>query len=513
MAGQGFVSRFLGAMGQVLAENFSPPAAAAPTPMRESAGLTIDKDEDNWRPLTEDVRRDLSPVSQARMRRMARYLWESNPLANRLIELPLAYLLAEGVRVTCKDKGHQDLLDRFWHDPINKMKVKLPKKVRELSIYGEQCYPAFVNDVDGFVRLGYLDPELIEHRIKDPDNPEHIVGIITYKNRAGISRKYRVIINGPESVFTEKTQALRQTFTDGDAFYFAVNDLSNGSAGRSDLLAQIDWLDAYDEFLFGELDRLKFIRAFIWDVTLAGATEADVIKKAKSIGAPQPGSVRVHNDAETWSAESPDLKMADNESASRLFRNHILGGSTMPEHWYGGGGNVNRAAAAEMGEPTFKIYTMRQQTVRYMLEEICTYVLRKAALAVSASDELDLADEKNVVTAEFPEMTAQDTTAYATALQQLIAGVAIAIDAGLLTELTAVSLISAIAQRLGVKIEAEKELKSAQAELDAKKALDANVTDLPGTGEPPDPNAPVDPNAPPAAPAKPPGPKTPLAAA
>jgi hypothetical protein len=168
------------------------------------------------------------------------------------------------------------------------MKVKLPKKVRELSIYGEQCYPAFVNDMDGFVRLGYLDPDLIETRVKDPDNPEQIIGIITCKNSKGIARRYRVIINGPESVFTQKTQAIRQTFTDGDAFYFAVNDLSNGSAGRSDLLAQIDWLDAYDEFLFGELDRLKFIRAFIWDVTLKGATEADVIKKAKNIGAPAP---------------------------------------------------------------------------------------------------------------------------------------------------------------------------------------------------------------------------------
>jgi hypothetical protein len=481
MAGQGMVSRFLGAMGQVLAENFSPPAAAAPTPLRESAGLTIDKDEENWRPLTEDVRRDLSPVSQARMRRMARYLWESNPLANRLIELPLAYLLAEGVRLTCKDPEHQKLLDRFWHDPINKMKVKLPKKVRELSIYGEQCYPAFVNDMDGFVRLGYLDPDLIATRVKDPDNPEQIIGIITCKNSKGIARRYRVVINGPESVFTMRTQVIRKSFTDGDAFYFAVNDLSNGSAGRSDLLAQIDWLDAYDEFLFGELDRLKFIRAFIWDVTLNGATEADVIKKAKQISAPAPGSVRVHNDAEVWAAEAPDLKVNDTDSASRLFRNHILGGSTMPEHWYGGGGDVNRAAAAEMGEPTFKIYTMRQQMVRFMLEEIGAYVLRKATLAVNADDELDLSDEANVVTAEFPEMTARDTTTYAQALQQLIAGCAIAIDGGLLTKLTAVSLISAIAQRLGVKIEAEKELEAAQLELDERKAADAKLPDLPGT--------------------------------
>jgi hypothetical protein len=262
-----------------------------------------------------------------------------------------------------------------------------------------------------------------------------------------------------------------------------VNDLSNGYRGRSDLLAQIDWLDGYDEFLFGELDRWKFIRAFIWDVTLKGATEADVIKRAKEITTPAPGSVRVHNDSEEWNAEAPDLKANDSAEGARLFRNHILGGASMPEHWFGGGGDVNRAAAAEMGEPTFKIYTMRQLMVKFMLEEIGSYVLRKTALAEKAGDELDLSMEENTVTAEFPEMTSRDTTGYATALQQVTVGCASAIAEGLLTKLTAVRIIGAIAQRLGMKIDAEKELLEATKELDAKKAEDAAIPALPGTGE------------------------------
>jgi hypothetical protein len=133
------------------------------------------------------------------MRKMAVYLWESNPLANRLIELPVAYLLAEGVRLTCKDEDSQGLLDRFWKDPINSMNLKLPKKVRELSLYGEQCYPTFVNEIDGFVRLGYLDPAQIETIVMDPDNPEQPIGIVTCKNKKGIARRYRVIVNGPRT--------------------------------------------------------------------------------------------------------------------------------------------------------------------------------------------------------------------------------------------------------------------------------------------------------------------------
>ena len=69
-------------------------------------------------------------------------------------------------------------------------------------------------------------------------------------------------------MFTARTQDIRAGMTDGECFYYRVNNLAAGTRGRSDLLAQADWLDAYDQFLFGELDRAKFMRSFFFDVTL-----------------------------------------------------------------------------------------------------------------------------------------------------------------------------------------------------------------------------------------------------
>lgn len=440
--------------------------------MREAYGKTIDADEDQWRPLTGDTNRDLSPVTQRRMREMAVYLWESNLLANRLIELPLAYLLAEGVTIKCSDEENDQALKRFWRDPINKMKLKLPKKVRELGLYGEQCYPTFVNEMNGHVRLGYLDPALIETVVVDPDNSEQPIGIVTCRDRKGVARRYKVIVNGPEDVFTQRTQRIRETFTDGEAFYFTVNDLSNGKRGRSDLLAQADWLDGYDMFLMGELDRAQFMRAFLWDVEMKGATPEEVKARAKEITSPAPGSVRIHNDAEVWSAVTPGLQAADNSETARLFRNHVLGGGTIPEHWFGGGGDVNRAVGAEMGEPTFKMFSMRQQTVRDMLEEIGIYVLRQKALA-DGSGEPDLEDEAFEVDVSFPEMTARDTSKYAAALQQVIVAVNLALDKGLITEETAIKIINTIAGRLGIELDADDEL--AKAKEASAKAAESDV--------------------------------------
>ena len=464
-------------------------AEPAVAPVREAFGRTIDADEQDWRPLTGDSNRDLPVLTQSRMREIAAWLWQTNLLANRLIELPVAYLLAEGVALTVPDPEAQQTLDAFWRDPINKLDIKLPKKVREMALYGEQCWPAFVDPVSGHVRLGYLDPAQIETVVTDPDNAEQPIGIVTVKNKHGQARRYRIIINGPETCFSPRTVAIRASFTDGECFYCNINALSNGRRGRSDLLAQADWLDAYEQFMFGEIDRNNFLRAFLWDVTLKGATPEEVEQRAKQIHAPAPGSVRVHNDAETWETVTPDLKAVDAAEAARLFRNHILGGATIPEHWHGGGGDVNRATANSMGEPTFKMYSMRQREWKHILEEVATFVINRHYDPTGREVLIDILrpDTEFMPEAVFPELTTRDTTQYAAALQQVVAASTLAVERGLMPELLAGRIIQTVAARLGVEYDAAEAL--AEARTEAAKRQEADVfTDLPdalpaGAGE------------------------------
>ncbi|MBH03985.1 MAG: hypothetical protein CMP08_07660 [Xanthomonadales bacterium] len=436
-------------------------------PMREAAGATLDSTEEpGFRRLSADQGRDLSPLAHDRMQRLAYWMWEQNNLANRLIELPVAYLLAEGVELVVSAADQEDdmqaALDGFWHDPINAMDLKLAKKTRELAMFGEQCWPAFVNDTTGHVRLGYLDPCNIATVVTDPDNIEQAIGVVTKKDKHGNARRYRVIVNGDDAeLFTQRTQEIRQTFTDGDAFFFTVNDLSNSRRGRSDLTAQIDWVDGYDQFLFGELERADFLRAFIWDVELKGATPAEVAQRANEITAPNPGSVRVHNDSEAWKAESPSLNAGDTDTIARLTRNHVLGGATVPEHWFGGGGDVNRSTGESMSEPTFKMLSMRQRTLKYVLEYVAWFQLRQwAARGTGRERALDAAR----VEARFPEMTARDTSKYAGALAQTGQAVVMLIDRGLMSEATGLHLINSIASRLGVEMDCAQVLEDAKAE-------------------------------------------------
>jgi hypothetical protein len=301
--------------------------------------------------------------------------------------------------------------------------------------------------------------------VTDPENQEQPIGIVTKKDRKGRARRYRIIVNVPESAFDERTQQIRASFTDGDCFYFRINELSSATRGVSDLLAQMDWLDAYDQFLYGEIDRAAAVRAFVWDVTLTGATPGEVEARAKKITAPRPNSVRVHNEGETWKAEAPALNAYDAANAARLIRNHILGGATVPEHWYGGAEDVNKSTGSSMTEPTEKMLEMRRTLLGYMLEQVGQYVVRSHWGALDRELSAAEADLLGSLVVEWPEMTAKDTTKYAAALQQTVAAMVQLIAESLLTRETALRIIAALAENFGVSIDVEAELSAALAEM------------------------------------------------
>ncbi|WP_339859119.1 hypothetical protein [Pseudohongiella acticola] len=439
----------------------------------EAAGSSIDPDEEQWRPLTGNNDRDLEPMKQDRMQKLAKFLWESNLIADRIIELPLAFMLSDGVRLKVPDDEAQAIIEKFWYDPINNMDLSLEEFARELALFGEQCYPVFVNQVNGHVRLGYLDPAEIDDVITDPDNKRQPIGIKTKKDSKGNYRRFKVIINADESVFGARARRKRKTFTDGECFYFRIRGLASGARGRSDLLPQMDWLDAYDQFLFGELDRNQGLRAFMWDVLIKGANEDEIKAKAKNIQVPQSGGVRVHNESEEWTALVPEMNAADTSQSARLFRNHVLGGATIPEHWFGGGGDVNRSTAGEMDEPTFKILAARQRRLKYMLEVIGTFVISMWAQFNNRT--IDPSDREFWVTCELPEMVQRDTTKYASAMQQVVGACVAAMNAKLMTREVAIEIIVATARRLGVDKEPAQLLKEVEAMITKQKTDDADV--------------------------------------
>ncbi len=344
----------------------------------DSPGLGSEME--GFRRLTGFNTRMLPVTTQERMLQICYWLWKTNPLANWLIEIVKDFVVSEGLPFSSQNEDVMQVIKDFWEDPINQMDIYLEKYVRELGIYGEQCWPVYVGAQTGKVKLGYVDPANLRGVETDPLNVKIKIGVVLKSMANSDGKKYKIILDPEvEAFLSPEAQGLRKNvFTDGECFYFSINNVTNEPRGTSDLFVISDHLDGYEQFIFDYIDRWPMLNSFIWDVTLDGADENAIRKFLEANPIPKPGSVRAHNEKVKWAEISPNLQAAGAEEGSRVIRNHILGSRGIPEFWFGGGGKVNRSTAAEMGLPAFKMISARQKTVKHILQQVFRYVIRMA---------------------------------------------------------------------------------------------------------------------------------------
>ncbi len=428
-------------------------------PVRASVSVPTAEDV-KWRRLTGNDTRDLVPVAHERMIEIAYWLWETNPLAGWLIDIMTAFITAEGLPYAATDEAVKAVLDAFWNDPVNRLPLNFPKLVDSLHIFGEICIPVFTAKQTGRVRHGYVDPARIDQVITDPENVAVTIGIVT-KPWTGLigtvsvevpQRLYRTVLpEDADYVLSPQARSLRERFTDGECHFWAINNVINSPRGRSSFLSTADWLDAYEQFLFDYADKWPLQNSFIWDLKVDGAN-SDEIKEQIATFTKKSGSIFGHNEKVELNAVTPDLKALDAQAGARLFRNHILGRFGFPEHWYGGGGDVNRATAAEMDAPALKLLARRQLTVKYILEDMLAYAIRQARAARYLRVTDDAAAAFSVVT---PQMQDKDASKLGSAAQQIAAALLTAELQGWVDKDTARKIFASIVTFTGVDIDLE----------------------------------------------------------
>jgi hypothetical protein len=276
------------------------------------------------------------------------------------------------------------------------------------------------------VRLGYIDPAYISQVYPDPENVKIKIGVeISSIDSSAKLRRLKVILAEENTSFLSPSgQSLRETFADGDCFFFTINALTNEMRGTSDLFTIADHLDGYEQFLYDSSEKYAKFNSYFYDVTVTGADEEKLEEFRTRYTPPKSGGAFIHNENITSEAVSPDLKAEDAQTAARLHRNHILGSMGLPEHWFGGGGDVNRATAAEMDAPSIKIIESRQTRVKNMLELIFDYVINQAethGMLRNVSEE-ELYDYE----VQSPEISDKDVAKLSTMLTQVATSLSVA---------------------------------------------------------------------------------------
>lgn len=416
--------------------------------------------------------RDFTKVPREKLLEVVWSLYQSNPVAKRTLDIKAAYLIGGGVQRQTEDEDLQEILDNFWK--LNKLDLQLVKFVRQLFLWGEQIYPAFVREADGRVKLGYIDPSLIVPTdggiVTHPENALEQWAVIIGK-KYGKKAAYRVIredegfaaddhIVQPkyEGLLVTAEQAMIQPWETkllakhgldkytGSCFLYNVNNVSNQPRGFSDLLQVADWLDQLDETLFALGEREQMAGYFFADVTLTGANKDTVDTRANELRAhpPKKGSVNVHNENEAWDMTHPDLKQDPSIATANEQLTFVLGGLGLPRHWYGHGDETNRATAQAQGDPTWRTLKMCQDYVKHMIVQMLTFARDQAAIAGAYSGE----DE---ITVTMPEMTVKDMMVVSQAMAQLALALTTAESSGWIDHETAAEAWAKAMAELGIE--------------------------------------------------------------
>lgn len=353
------------------------------------SGSSIDPDlrsdkEGGYRKLTGAQNlRDLTPIDQSRMIELAHWLYDSNPLAKRIIELINAFVTGDGFTFSAKNEKVLNVLKKHWYDPINNWPLRQLERFRQLSLYGEQMYPVYVRKSDGRVRIGYVDPANIEKIIPHQNNPEMLMSAIiryyTTIDGSILPKEYSLIqVDEDENSATE---GLLTYQGENGAFYFAVNKATNATRGRSDLITTFDWLDLYDQFLFGQAERSTYLTDFVWDIEMMGSTPDQQRAWLRDNPMPKGASMRIHNEKLKWSAISPNLGSQDATGQAQLIKQQVLTATGIPAHWMNTSENVNKAGGQSMAEPILKSLGHRQLYCKAIIRYIFQFAIDQAVIA------------------------------------------------------------------------------------------------------------------------------------
>jgi hypothetical protein len=110
-------------------------------------------------------------------------LWQKSPIAKRVLSLKRDHIIGHQASPTTNDEDLLPILTEFWQ--ANGLDKRASEFTMQLFGFGEQCFPAFVRESDGRVRIGYIDPASIVKVIKHPDNALEDWAVVSERHGQG----------------------------------------------------------------------------------------------------------------------------------------------------------------------------------------------------------------------------------------------------------------------------------------------------------------------------------------
>ena len=283
--------------------------------------------------------------------------WRKNPLTRRIVSLAADYIVGDGITVSSTYAPLQRFIDEWWYHPQNKMDLRLEPMRDGLTLFGE-LFPVLNIAADGMSYIRFKPARYIDQiKWREGDYESET----EYHETADLSG----VMEGrwwPSPLHPNAENA------DQIMLHYAVNRQIGCTRGESDLGPALIWLKRYSHWLEDRVRLNWASRMFLWLVQVPTAkVEA---KRRQYKEAPQPGSIIVHDDGETWDMKAPGIHAGDAEADGRAIKRMAAVASGQPLHRLSDEENANLATAQAMEEPANRHYTRRQKFFSYILADL-----------------------------------------------------------------------------------------------------------------------------------------------
>jgi len=417
-----------------------------------SASSNTDNDA-GFRRLTARSDKEIAPAKWQKQMSVAHFLWQQNPMAFRILELMADFVVGDGFTWKAEDEELSKIIKRHWDDPDNAWEISQFDRYLELILFGTFLLRPFVNPHNGHVKVSPVDPAWIEDIIPHP-NIAGRASALKIKRRSesveGKTETWKVV----ETANTDPKNPDAQGLLKGDVFYFTVNKLTFLNFGMSDLYRLADWLDAFDQFVFSLMERINFLNAHLYDITIEGAEQPEIDERATALEMkpPRPGSFRIHNEKEKWEALAPKINAAEVEAVAKIIKMLILGSMGIPEAWYSDGGDTNRSTIEGQAPPILRKMKRKQAQWVQVLTTVIQFQIDQAVLAKRLTPTQAAAGFQIIP----PDLSSKDVLQFVDALEKLTSTLASAITEGFIKREQAAEVWHAQAAEVGVEIKAPK---------------------------------------------------------
>jgi hypothetical protein len=144
----------------------------------------------------------------------------------------------------------------------------------------------------------------------------------------------------------------------------------------------LKWLSRYSNWLEDRARLNRFRNSFLFVVKARFTSETERQARQAQLAAnpPQPGSILVSDESESWEVLSPKLESNEAGADGLALKKMIASGAGVPMHFLAEPEGSTRTTAEAAGGPTFRHFEQRQNYFIWLVQDLLKIVVNRRAM-------------------------------------------------------------------------------------------------------------------------------------